>query len=147
MSTTNRQDAVAERITAQRGREIAVVGVAGGERVNLDIATPDDIMCSELTRDEARLLRDALTVFLGDPGMSAEELRTHADELAELRDKAMEDARRSVSDGARELNVGRAAGLRQALAYLHIQSNGRFGARSGDQPNPFDIPLAQGGAR
>jgi len=58
--------AVTERIPIGRGRTISIVGRVDGERVNVDVATDADIMCSELTRDEAEHLRDALDVFLGD---------------------------------------------------------------------------------
>jgi len=57
--------AVNERIPIGRGRTISIVGRVDGAHVNVDIATDADIMCSELTRDEAERLRDALDVFLG----------------------------------------------------------------------------------
>lgn len=60
-------DTVNERIPVGRGRMVSVVGRVGAERVNLDVATADDVMCSELTRDEAGRLRDALDAFLGGP--------------------------------------------------------------------------------
>lgn len=57
---------VNERIPIGRGRMVSVVGRVGAERVNLDVATAADVMCSELTQDEAKRLRDALDAFLGD---------------------------------------------------------------------------------
>lgn len=58
-------DTVNERIPIGRGRTVSVVGRVGADRVNLDVAAATDVMCSELTRDEAGRLRDALDAFLG----------------------------------------------------------------------------------
>ncbi|MGB3443960.1 MAG: hypothetical protein WBA97_34930 [Actinophytocola sp.] len=55
---------VNERIQAVRSQVLSVVGQVGGELLNLDIRAHDGIVCTELDRDAARALRDALTAFL-----------------------------------------------------------------------------------
>lgn len=55
---------VNERIPAVRGQMLPVVGQVGGERINIDVAASDEIVCTELGRDAARRLRNALDAFL-----------------------------------------------------------------------------------
>lgn len=74
------------------------------------------------------------------------DLAQYARDLAEQRDRYIADAKRSVSEGGVEFNVGYAVAMRAALALLHIESGGAFGAPRDEQPDPFQVPIASSGA-
>lgn len=56
---------IRETIGLPRGKRVRVVGLVGGETLNVDIYDAnDDAVFTEPTREQARALRDALNRFL-----------------------------------------------------------------------------------
>lgn len=82
-SLNNTGQTVNATIAVGRGRTFRIVGHAGGELVNVDVHTDADVMCSELTANEARHLRDSLTDFLTDREAAGAEVLRFVERIAQ----------------------------------------------------------------
>lgn len=106
---------VNEGIPAVRGQVLSVVGQVGGDRLNLDIRAHDEIVCTELDRDAARRLRDALDAFL-TPTVPVVDDDLTEQVRAELRSKGMRHAAALLRNLRDDLTASQCIAFVKALA-------------------------------